>query len=180
MSHIWLTLNNAFSPTTAVGEADIVSCVSASGCHSSGPKGASPGQKALLHGISKIQAVYLFAKIVIFVMTHRLVLQISFKCNSFRSDSLWTDHNLILYCRWKTPSSLMRSTALLRPLSCWLHMPSRPSMVTTRERFTLPASYPQTDSSQRGSCNSTSFQETSGKTGTLQTTSKDKFKGRRC
>ena len=59
MSHIWLTLNNAFSPTTAVGEADIVSCVSASGCHSSGPKGASPGQKALLHGISKIQAVYL-------------------------------------------------------------------------------------------------------------------------
>ena len=113
-------------------------------------------------------------------MTHRLVWQISFKWNSFRSDSLWTDHNLILYCRWKTPSSLMRSTALLRPLSCWLHMPSRPSMVTTRERFTLPASYPQTDSSQRGSCNSTSFRETSGKTGTLQTTSKDKFKGRRC
>ena len=37
-------------PTAVAGEADSVSSVSASACHSSGPKGVSPGQKALLHG----------------------------------------------------------------------------------------------------------------------------------
>ena len=33
-----------------VGEADNVNSVSASACHIDGPKGVSPGQKALLHG----------------------------------------------------------------------------------------------------------------------------------
>ena len=33
-----------------VGEADSVNSVSASACHLGGPKGVSPGQKALLHG----------------------------------------------------------------------------------------------------------------------------------
>ena len=41
---------NAFWPTTVVGEADSVNSVSASACHIGGPKGISPGQKALLHG----------------------------------------------------------------------------------------------------------------------------------
>ena len=43
--------NNAFWPTAVVGEADSVNSVSASACHIGGPKGVSPGQKALLHGI---------------------------------------------------------------------------------------------------------------------------------
>ena len=42
---------NAFWPTAVVGEADSVNSVSASACHIGGPKGVSPGQKALLHGI---------------------------------------------------------------------------------------------------------------------------------
>ena len=42
--------NNAFWPTAVVGEADSVNSVSASACHIGGPKGVSPGQKALLHG----------------------------------------------------------------------------------------------------------------------------------
>jgi len=33
-----------------VGEADSVNSVSALACHIGGPKGVSPGQKALLHG----------------------------------------------------------------------------------------------------------------------------------
>ena len=33
-----------------VGEADSVNFVTASACHIGGPKGVSPGQKALLHG----------------------------------------------------------------------------------------------------------------------------------
>ena len=41
---------NTFWPIAVVSEADSVSSVSASACHSSGPKGVSPGQKALLHG----------------------------------------------------------------------------------------------------------------------------------
>ena len=41
---------NAFWPTAVVGEADSVNSVSASACHIGGPKGVSPGQKALLHG----------------------------------------------------------------------------------------------------------------------------------
>ena len=40
----------AFWPTAAVGEADHVSSMSASGDHSSEPKGASAGEKTLLHG----------------------------------------------------------------------------------------------------------------------------------
>ena len=47
-----LSCNNAFWPTAVAGEADSVSSVSASACHSSGPKGVSPGQKALLHGVA--------------------------------------------------------------------------------------------------------------------------------
>ena len=43
---------NAFWPTAVVGEADSVNSVSASACHIGGPKGVSPGQKALLHGMS--------------------------------------------------------------------------------------------------------------------------------
>ena len=41
---------NAFWPTAVIGEADSVNSVSASACHIGGPKGISPGQKALLHG----------------------------------------------------------------------------------------------------------------------------------
>ena len=41
---------NPFWPTAVVGEADSVNSVSASACHIGGPKGVSPGQKALLHG----------------------------------------------------------------------------------------------------------------------------------
>ena len=41
---------NAFWPTAVVGEADSVNSVSASACHIGGPKGVSPGQKALFHG----------------------------------------------------------------------------------------------------------------------------------
>ena len=41
---------DAFWPTAVVGEADNVNFVSASACHIGGPKGVSPGQKALLHG----------------------------------------------------------------------------------------------------------------------------------
>ena len=41
---------DAFWPTAVVGEADSVNSVSASACHIGGPKGVSPGQKALLHG----------------------------------------------------------------------------------------------------------------------------------
>ena len=42
---------NAFWPTAVLGEADSVNSVSASACHiGGGPKGVSPGQKALLHG----------------------------------------------------------------------------------------------------------------------------------
>ena len=41
---------NVFWPTAVVGEADSVNSVSASACHIGGPKGVSPGQKALLHG----------------------------------------------------------------------------------------------------------------------------------
>ena len=47
---------NAFWPTAVVGEADSVNSVSASACHIGGPKGVSPGQKALLHG-SKFEGV---------------------------------------------------------------------------------------------------------------------------
>ena len=36
----------------AVGEADSVSSVSASACHSSGPKGVSPVRRVSLHGTS--------------------------------------------------------------------------------------------------------------------------------
>ena len=47
--------NNAFWSTIAIGEADSVSFVPASACDSSGPKGVSPGQKALLHhGIDSV------------------------------------------------------------------------------------------------------------------------------
>ena len=42
---------NAFWPTAVVGEAESVNSVSASACQIGGPKGVSPGQKALLHGI---------------------------------------------------------------------------------------------------------------------------------
>ena len=42
---------NAFLPTAVIGEADSVNSVSASACQIGGPKGVSPGQKALLHGI---------------------------------------------------------------------------------------------------------------------------------
>ena len=41
---------NAFWPTAVVGEADSVNSVLASACYIGGPKGVSPGQKALLHG----------------------------------------------------------------------------------------------------------------------------------
>ena len=44
---------NAFRLSAVVGESDGVISVSASACHNSGPKGVSPGQKALLHGINK-------------------------------------------------------------------------------------------------------------------------------
>ena len=37
-------------PTAVAGEADSVNSLSASACHIGGPKGVSPGQKALLHG----------------------------------------------------------------------------------------------------------------------------------
>ena len=50
---------NAFWPTAVVGEADSVNSVSASACHIGGPKGVSPGQKALLHGISLSKMNYL-------------------------------------------------------------------------------------------------------------------------
>ena len=39
-----------FWPTAVAGEADSVNSVSASACHIGGPKGVSPGQKALFHG----------------------------------------------------------------------------------------------------------------------------------
>ena len=51
----FLPWNNAFWPTAVVGEADNVNSVSASACHIGGPKGVSPGQKALLHGITRFQ-----------------------------------------------------------------------------------------------------------------------------
>ena len=41
---------NRIWPSAVTGGADSVSSVSASVCHSSGPKGVSPFQKALLHG----------------------------------------------------------------------------------------------------------------------------------
>ena len=44
---------NAFWPTAVVSEADSVNSVSASACHIGGPKGVSPGQKALFHGTHK-------------------------------------------------------------------------------------------------------------------------------
>ena len=43
-----------FWPTAVVGEADSVNSVSASACHIGGPKGVSPGQKALLRGNSEV------------------------------------------------------------------------------------------------------------------------------
>ena len=42
---------NTFWPSAVVGEVDSVNSVSASAYHIGGPKGVSPGQKALLHGI---------------------------------------------------------------------------------------------------------------------------------
>ena len=41
---------NRIWPTAVAGKADNVSSVSASACHIGGPKGVSPGQKALHHG----------------------------------------------------------------------------------------------------------------------------------
>ena len=37
-------------PTAVVGEADIVSSVSASTCHIGGPNGVKPGELALVYG----------------------------------------------------------------------------------------------------------------------------------
>ena len=50
---------NAFWPTAVVGEADSVNSVSASACHIGGPKGVSPGQKALLHGMNYLEKIIL-------------------------------------------------------------------------------------------------------------------------
>ena len=49
---------NAFWPTAEVGEADHVNSVSASACHIGGPKGVSPGQKALLQGNQILESIW--------------------------------------------------------------------------------------------------------------------------
>ena len=73
-----------------VDEADSVNSVTASACHTGGPKGVSPGQKALLHGIGP-------AKIILGEKSSNFTVEIG----SFLTNFLTFDHQLTKPLRLK-------------------------------------------------------------------------------